>query len=287
MVILPVPPITMGLLKTITGPGFEFNVWPVGILAAPALKVPPVCVKPAVKTILAGVVTAVEIHAPFVFVTKPVKVVIPVLLLSVKLPPNVLFPPTAKLPVVLTVSEEELPSTRSLGIEILALPENVSPPAPTTVNVPAPVNITPPEKSIALVTSISLKTGLVDIVAVGTLNMPDVCVSPPLNIRLAVLRAEKSTVPVLEKPPLKVVALVLSVSVKVPDTLVDTPTLTVPVLENVSTPLTVREIGKLIFTAPPIVTAAGPAKVILPPPVTFIPFEKLIDELLVIVVLFD
>ena len=105
IVIFPAPPISRPLLKIITiAPD---NVCPFAILAPPALKVPAVFVKPDVNIILAGVVTAVEVHAPDeLCVTAPLNVVTPALLLSRKAPEPVIdvVPLTVKFPVVVTAS---------------------------------------------------------------------------------------------------------------------------------------------------------------------------------------
>ena len=83
------------------------SVWLSPIVAAPPLKVPKVFVKPELKTMLAAVVTVVEVHVPVeLCVTGPVKEVMPPLLLSLNAPVPVMdvVPVTVRLPVVLTVS---------------------------------------------------------------------------------------------------------------------------------------------------------------------------------------
>ena len=103
MVISPKPKTVMPLLKLILTVPVSVLLSP--IVAPPAEKVPAVLVKPAVKIILAGVVTDVDTHLPVeLCVTNPVKVEMPALLLSVKSPAPIIevVPVTVKLPVVFT-----------------------------------------------------------------------------------------------------------------------------------------------------------------------------------------
>ena len=165
--IFPAPPIETGLLKVITV--LPVNVCPVGMLAPPALNTP-VFVTPAVKIRFVGVVTAVLVHVPAVFVTRLAKEVIPPLSLSVKEAPIEDVPVTVKFPVVLMVKGPEV--IRFAGRVKLFVPDKVRPPAPATVKLPAPVKaILFIDKLIALVAVIVVP---VAIVAFVTLNVPAV-----------------------------------------------------------------------------------------------------------------
>ncbi len=97
-------------------------------VAVGQVNVPEACVKPAVNTIFVFVVTLVVVKVPPLLVTKPVKVVIPVLLLSVKLSAKVVVPLTVKLPDVVSESGDLAPTVK--------FPEMVKLIAPGTVFVP-------------------------------------------------------------------------------------------------------------------------------------------------------
>lgn len=250
------------------------NVCPFGIVAAPAVKAPAVFVNPAVNTIFAGFVTAVDSQVPAVLVTGPVNVVVPVPSLSVKFAPivDVPVPSTVKSPEVPIVSGPEVIS--KAGNDKFALPLSVRPAAPATVKFPEPVSVIfSVRKVIGVVAVIVLPVAMV---ALGTLKVPAVfTVKPKLNMICAFGIVEKLTLPVQVNKLLKVLVPVFSLSINVPETLVAPATLIFPDVLRVKPPVTVKVDGKARLTAPPMVVPPAPAKVIGPAPVSVIPFEKL------------
>ena len=198
----------------------------------------------------------VKFAVPAVSVNRPVKVVAAVLLLSVMFPvplmvvvlvtPNVLevltnrvpadtarAPATDTAPVVLRVSPP-VPLTVSAPRKATpAVPLIVVPPAPLNVNAPVPViEILFEDHEMAVVAVITLAVAEAN-VAFGTLKVPAVYTMPALKMQLAVLNAERFSVPAVRvTAPVKVVVVVLLLSVNEPLIVV------VPVTENVPVVLT-------------------------------------------------
>ncbi len=224
-----------------------------------------------------GILNAERLIVPEVNVTKPVNVVVPVFSLSVKLP-GVVIPvvvATDTVPVVLNVKG---PVTVSAAGNIrLFDPLMVVPPAPVKVIAPAPVILTPPVKSVKTTEVITVAFALM--VAAGTLKVPAVWVIPPLKIALPILNAERSIVPeVSVTKPVKVVVPVFSLSVKLPGVVIPVvvATDTVPVVLNVTGPVTVNAAGKIRLFVPAMVVPPAPVKVILPVPVILAPPVKFV-----------
>ena len=107
-------------------------------------------------------------------------------------------------------------------------------------------------------------------VTLGTLKVPAVHVIPPFITQFTVLKADKSNVPAVSvTKPVKVdtVALLFSVKLPVPFTVVAPATLNEPAVEIKSEPETIKFCGILILPVPPKVVPPEPVKVTVPAPV--------------------